>query len=105
MKLAARLSDLAFISGDAHGCCICPHICTGPVIDASNNVFINSLGAARVGDPGIHAVCCGPNTFKCAEGSNNVFVNGKALVRKDDKTEHCGGDGKIITGSANVHCN
>lgn len=105
MKPAVRLSDIALVPADAHGCCICPHVCMGPIINASNNVFINSLGAVRLDDPGIHAVCCGPNTYKTAEGSNNVFVNGKPLVRLGDKTTHCGGDGKMITGSPTVHCN
>ena len=102
---AVRLSDTALVPADSHACTMCPHTCIGPIIDASNDVFINSLGAAREGDPGIHAVCCGPNTFKCAEGSPNVFVNGKPLVRKGDKTEHCGGDGSITSGSPNVNCN
>jgi uncharacterized Zn-binding protein involved in type VI secretion len=102
---AVRLSDLALVLSDTHGCCVCTHICVGPTIDASNNVFINSLGAVREGDAGIHAVCCGPNTYKAAEGSGNVFVNGKPLVRMGDKTEHCGGQGSFITGSPTVFCN
>lgn len=105
MKCAARLSDLALVAGDAHGCPVCPHICTGPIISASNDVFINSLGAARKDDPGIHAVCCGPNTFTINEGSDNVFVNGKPMARMGDQTKHCGGNGKIIIGSFNVSCN
>ncbi len=105
MKPAVRLSDLAFVAGDAHGCPVCPHVCVGPVTNASNDVFINGLGACREGDPGIHAVCCGPNTFKTAQGSPNVNVNGKPLVRMGDKTEHCGADGKMILGSPNVFCN
>ena len=104
-KPASRLSDDACITNDTHGCPHCAHYCVGPIIDASNDVFINGLGAARVDDPGIHGVCCGPNTYKCAEGSPNVFVNGKAMVRKGDKTEHCGGDGEMIMGSPNVFCN
>ncbi|MBO4351625.1 MAG: PAAR domain-containing protein [Proteobacteria bacterium] len=104
-KPAARLSDDARVPADTHGCPHCAHPCVGPIIDASNDVFINGLGAARVGDPGVHSVCCGPNTYKCAEGSPNVFVNGKAMVRKGDKTEHCGGDGQMIMGSPNVFCN
>ena len=105
MPPAVRLSDLALVLGDGHGCLLCSHICTGPIIDASNNVMINSLGAARKNDPGIHSSCCGPNTYKTAEGSSNVFVNGKPLVRMGDKTKHCGGDGKMIMGSPNVFCN
>lgn len=105
MKPAVRLSDLSLVLGDAHACPICPHVCVGPIINASNNVFINGLGACRKDDPGIHAVCCGPNTYTAAQGSDNVMVNGKPLVRLGDKTSHCGGDGKTITGSPNVFCN
>ncbi|MFA5624797.1 MAG: PAAR domain-containing protein [Bradymonadales bacterium] len=105
MPAAFRLSDLALVPGDAHGCLICPHICIGPSINGSPDVFINGLAAIREGDPGIHAACCGPNTYKTSEGSPNVFVNGKPLVRKGDKTSHCGGDGKTITASPNVFVN
>lgn len=105
MKPAARLSDVALVQGDKHGCYICPHVASGPIINASTNVFINGLPAARKNDPGIHAVCCGPNTYMINAGSPNVYVNGIAMARKDDATKHCGGDGKIITGSPNVNCN
>ncbi|MBO5753024.1 MAG: PAAR domain-containing protein [Proteobacteria bacterium] len=105
MPPAVRISDLALVAGDAHGCLICPHVCIGPVINGSPDVTINGLPAVREGDPGIHAVCCGPNTYSTAEGSGNVFVNGKPLVRMFDKTSHCGGDGKMITGSPTVFCN
>lgn len=105
MKPACRLSDIALVPSDGHGCPICTHVCVGPIVNASNDVFINGLGACRKGDPGIHAVCCGPNTYQTAEGSSNVNVNGKPLVRFGDKTSHCGGDGKMILGSPNVFCN
>ncbi len=105
MPAAVRLSDIALITGDAHVCYVCPHTCLGPVISASTNVFINGLGAARKGDPGIHAVCCGPNTYTINEGSNNVYVNGKPLARLNDETKHCGGNGKLITSSPNVNVN
>jgi uncharacterized Zn-binding protein involved in type VI secretion len=102
---AVRLGDLAMVVGDSHGCPGCPHVCIGPTIDGSNDVFINSLNAIRKGDPGIHAACCGPNTFNTNEGSPNVFVNGKPLVRLNDETKHCGGTGHTITGSPNVFVN
>ncbi len=105
MPSAARLSDIALVNGDAHGCSVCPHVASGPIISASVNVFINGLGAARKGDPGIHAVCCGPNTFTINAGSDNVYVNGKPLARMQDETKHCGGNGKIIAGSPTVNCN
>lgn len=105
MKGAVRVSDLALVVGDAHGCMVCPHVCTGPAISGSNNVFINGKNAVRKGDPGIHAVCCGPNTYTAKEGSGNVFVNGIAMMRLGDPTSHCGGDGKFITASPTVNCN
>ena len=102
---AVRLGDLGLILGDVHVCPGCPHVCIGPTIDGSNDVFINGRNAIRKDDPGIHAACCGPNTFKANEGSSNVFVNGKPLVRLNDQTKHCGGMGHIITGSPNVYVN
>jgi uncharacterized Zn-binding protein involved in type VI secretion len=102
---AVRLGDNSKISGDSHGCNACPHTCVGPFIGGSGNVFINSLPAIRKGDPGIHAVCCGPNMYKANQGSDNVFTNSKAQVRLDDETKHCGGSGKTIAGSANVLVN
>lgn len=77
-------------------------MCVGPAILGSPTVFVNSLPAVRVGDVGIHAVCCGPNMYKTAKGSGTVFINGKKAVRKGDKTTHCGGSGKMIMGSGNV---
>jgi hypothetical protein len=65
-------------------------------------VFVNGRAALRVGDPGVHAACCGPNTWKAAKGSATVFVNGKAFHRLGDMTTHCGGVGKLVEGSPNV---
>lgn len=101
-KPAARLSDTAFIGGDAHGCLCCAHPCTGPVVQASPNVFINGLPVARKGDPGVHSGCCGANTFVCKGCSSTVKVNGKGVARLGDATTHCGGSGKLTKGSPNV---
>jgi hypothetical protein len=65
-------------------------------------VNINGRPALRVDDMGIHAACCGPNTWNAAQGSATVVVNGKPLVRMQDMTRHCGGSGKLIEGSDNV---
>lgn len=105
MKPAVRLTDIAFIAGDGHCCPACVHACSGPVIGASGNVNVNSLPAARKDDPGIHAACCGPNTYVIAQGSSNVFINGKPAARFGDKTTHCGGSGKLVTASPNVYWN
>lgn len=102
MPPAVRLTDMAACPNDAHGCTSCPHPTVGPAVGGSTNVFINSLPAIRLGDPGIHSSCCGPNQWKTAKGSGTVYVNGKPQCRMGDKTTHCGGDGKLINGSPNV---
>ena len=102
MPRQGRLGDTAQTQQDAHGCPACPHPGLGPIVAASTDVLVNDRGAARLDDIGIHAVCCGPNTFKIAQGSNTVYVNGKPFARKDDKTQHCGGSGPITEGSPDV---
>lgn len=102
MPPAVRLSDKAVCPADGHGCPACPHPTIGPLVGGSPNVMINKLPAIRLGDPGVHAACCGPNQYKTAKGSSTVYVNGKPLVRLGDKTSHCGGSGNVIQGSPNV---
>lgn len=98
-----RVSDNGKVDSDAHGCPACPHTAVGPMIAGSPDVFVNSLPAGRKDDPGIHAPCCGPNTWTATAGSGTVFVNGKPIHRKDDAQKHCGGSGKSIVGSPNVN--
>ena len=106
MPGAVRLGDIALVVGDAHACSICPHVASGPAIDGSNDVFINSKNAVRKEDRGMHAVCCGNNTYIANEGSDNVFVNGKPLVRMFDQSKHCDkAKGMFITASPTVWCN
>jgi uncharacterized Zn-binding protein involved in type VI secretion len=102
MPPSVRLTDKAACPKDAHGCPACPHPTFGPAVNGSTNVFINKLPSIRLGDPGIHMACCGPNQWKVAKGSSTVYVNGKPIARMGDKTTHCGGDGKLINGSPNV---
>lgn len=102
MPKAARVTDSSNCPSDSHGNICCPHNVTGPAINGSTNVFINGLGALRVGDKGTHTGCCGSNEWKCSEGSLTVFINGKPAVRVGDTTTHCGGKGVIISGSENV---
>jgi hypothetical protein len=64
---------------------------------------VNSKPAARQDDLGIHAVCCGPNTFTIQRGSPTVYVNGKPFARMNDQTKHCGASGPIIEGSPDVN--
>jgi len=98
----ARLGDNSKVPSDAHGCPACPHTCVGPHIEGSPDVFINGKPAIRVGDPGIHSCCCGPNTHTAKVGSATVIINGKKAHRKDDDVTHCGGMGKSIEGSEDV---
>jgi uncharacterized Zn-binding protein involved in type VI secretion len=69
----------------------------------SPNVKVNAMPALRVGDMGIHAACCGPNTWTPVKGSGTVFINQRAAVRMGDQTQHCGGVGQMIQGSPNVN--
>jgi len=105
MPAAARVGDIGHNPSDSHGNDCCPHNVAGPIISGSPNVFINNVPATRIGDPGVHSACCGPNTFNIASGSPNVFVNGIPKARLGDVTAHCGGSGNIVTGSHNVFTN
>ncbi len=98
------LGDLAKTTAPHdHNCPACPHMCQGPAISASGDVRVGGRPALRVGDAGIHAACCGPNTWVVQEGSGQVFINGAPAVRKGDKTRHCGfALGTMQTASANV---
>lgn len=102
MPEQARVSDIGHVPSCAHGCPGCAHDCQGPITGGSPDVFVNDLPAARVDDPGVHASCCGSDTYVCKSGSGTVFINGKKAHRKDDDTLHCGGDGTMTTGSGNV---
>jgi uncharacterized Zn-binding protein involved in type VI secretion len=102
MPPQCRLGDKSFVPADAHGCPACPHPCIGPAIAGSPDVLVNNRPAIRVGDPGIHAPCCGPNTWTAKSGSGTVFINNKAAHRIADNDQHCGGMGQMIEGSQNV---
>jgi uncharacterized Zn-binding protein involved in type VI secretion len=102
MPPQGRLGDQSQVPVDSHGCIACPHSCIGPAIAGSPDVFTNNLPSLRVDDPGIHAACCGPNTWTAQQGSATVFINNKAAHRLGDAVKHCGGMGKLIAGSSNV---
>jgi uncharacterized Zn-binding protein involved in type VI secretion len=104
MAGVCRLGDHAKAPLDAHGCPACPHPnVEGPALTASFNVFVNGAPALRKGDMGMHAACCGKNQWKVMRASGQVFINGQKMVRKNDPTRHCGGIGKMIEASGNVH--
>ena len=84
------------------GCPACPHTVVGPAIQGSPDVYVNNKQALRVTDPGVHAACCGPNTWKAGKGSPTVLINNLPAHRKDDMTIHCGGVGQLIEGSPDV---
>lgn len=76
MPAVTRLGDIC----TGHGC-FPPRVND----EASDNVFINGIGAHRLGDHWV-THCC---TIIChdavaAEGSSTVFINGKAAVRIGD---------------------
>lgn len=102
MPPQGRLGDNAFIPADVHGCPACPHPCTGPAMSGSPDVLVNGMMALRIGDPGLHAACCGPNQWKAAAGSGTVRINNIPAHRLGDMTAHCGGVGNLIVGSPNV---
>ena len=102
MPAMGRLGDKSKTPADAHGCPACPHTAVGPATKGSPDVFVNGMPALRVGDSGIHAACCGPNTWQATMGSSTVFINGKQAHRKGDMDTHCGGVGKMIDGSSDV---
>lgn len=102
MPGAARLGDKSKCPMDAHGCKVCTHCVQGPATQGSPDVIVNGKPAVRMGDMGIHALCCGSNTWVASNGAPTVTINGKPAVRMTDTTAHCGGVGQMIQGSANV---
>ena len=102
MPPQARVSDLSMCPADAHGCPACPHPVDGHAVAGSNDVLTNNLPSVRVGDPGVHAACCGPNKWNAKTGSGTVLINGRPAHRLSDMVKHCGGMGNTITGSPNV---
>ena len=66
----------------------------------SGDVFVNGIGAHRVGDHWIpHVYGTSVHDGTCAAGSGTVFVNNKALARIGDSIS-CGA--AIAQGSGNV---
>ena len=92
MPSITRLGDL----GGSHDLC-------GPraLATASDNVFINSRGAGRIGDSYVAHGCDEhlPHVGVIAAGSATVFVNKKNIARLGDGIS-CGG--AVIQASPNV---
>jgi uncharacterized Zn-binding protein involved in type VI secretion len=54
------------------------------------SVLIGGLPAARCGDLGLSATCCGiPPVFEVFTGSSKVFIGGSRAARMLDMTFHC----------------
>jgi uncharacterized Zn-binding protein involved in type VI secretion len=68
----------------------------------SPDVEINDRPALRMGDPGAHGDCCGDNTWIAAGGAATILINGRPAFRAGDPTQHCGGEGRLVGGSADV---
>jgi uncharacterized Zn-binding protein involved in type VI secretion len=102
MPSQGRLGDQSQCPGDGHGCPGCAHGVIGPATAGSPDVMVNGRPALRVGDPGVHSSCCGPNTWVAAAGSGTVMINGIAAHRLGDAVTHCGGSGNLVEGSGDV---
>ena len=109
MPQAARVGDNAMGTPHCHSVhpwSPVPHPCVGPIQSGAATVFIENMQAARVGDAGVHAACCGANTYVIAMGSGTCVIEGSAAARVGDMTTHCGAiPGNIITGAATVMIN
>ena len=102
MPPQGRLGDKSQAPADAHGCLACPHPVIGPAVQGSPDVLVNNRAALRVGDMGIHAPCCGVNTWTATQGSGTVLINNMPAHRMGDQDQHCGGVGTLIEGSPDV---
>jgi uncharacterized Zn-binding protein involved in type VI secretion len=96
--------DQARAMDPSHKVDCCAHYVRGPAIQASTNVFTNKIPTVRLGDEGVHSVCCGPNAYRIITASKTVFVNGLGIARAfADQTRHCGGGiGHYEKGSPDV---
>src|ERR1700679_288386 len=102
MQPQTRVGDRSMVPADTHGKTCCPHEAVGPAISGSPNVIVNNRAALRVGDPGIHTACCGPQIWVATEGAQTVIINNMFAHRLNDEDQHCGGVGYMIEGSPDV---
>ena len=101
MPAVARFGD---VTSTGHGCSA-----TTTLAGPSTNVFCNTRGVERKGDPlAGHTIpftsgsppvtVCIPHAAVINAGSGTVFVNNKAIARVGDSAD----GGAITTGSSNV---
>ena len=88
------------VTTTGHGCSA-----TTTVVEPSGDVFCNTRGVERKGDPAApHTIpagsppVCVPHSAVINAGSGTVFVNGKAIARVGDSCDA----GAIFNGSSNV---
>jgi uncharacterized Zn-binding protein involved in type VI secretion len=91
----AAVGDIAYCPHDAHGALSTDGPVEGPVTGGSPLITVYGRAAARVGDPGVHAACAGPNSFIIAAGDPEVLISGLPAARRGDETRHCGGYGTL----------
>jgi len=91
----ARINSQSKVAADAHGCPACPHPCSGPILTGSPTVLADGMPAARVGDTGTHAACCGGNSFEIVGGDSTVLIDGRPAAQIGSAVQHCGGMGVI----------
>ena len=102
-KAVARKSEIDTVaSPDGTGdCCVDPT--TQATEIGSSNVFVNSIGVVRKGDPMkthlFPGPCCNPHAPPLTTCSSSVFVNGQGIGRIGDAY---GGDHIITSGSPTV---
>jgi uncharacterized Zn-binding protein involved in type VI secretion len=97
-----RIGDESLCMLDVHACGACPHMVRGPAATGSASMMVDGRPVVRIGDLGIHLLCCGANQWVAVEGSATVFVDGLPVVRMGDQTQHCGGTGVVMEGSSTV---
>lgn len=102
MKGLGRVGDRSRAPEDSHGSVCCRHDVIGPATSGSGDVLVGDLPALRVGDVGVHDGCCDDETWTAVGGSATVLVNDRPAHRLGDPTRHCGGDGALVEGSADV---
>ena len=102
MPPVCRVGDKASCPRDSHGKDCCSHGVSGPATAGSPDVTVNGCAMLRIGDSGVHARCCGSNTWIASVGSDSVLINGIPAARLGDATTHCGGKGRMVEASPDV---
>jgi uncharacterized Zn-binding protein involved in type VI secretion len=109
MPQAARVGDIAVGTPHCHSVhpwSPVPHPVSGPIQTGAATVYIENSQAARLNDMGIHAACCGPNTYMIVSASGTCIIEGSAAARVGDTTLHCGtAAGSIVSGASTTMIN